>query len=258
VNAAGARMFGRAGEALLGEPLGALVVPDCRAALDAHLAAAAKQARVDRTELVCLRPDGETFAAELTSGRLEGGDEVRIQTVVRDVTGGRAAQKRVHFLAHYDALTGLPNRALFFQRLAYHVADARRYRENVALLFVSVDGLAEVNEAYGHDVGDALLRAFAERLKTSIRETDTAARMGGDEFTAALPRLQNTRVAPILDRIAERLTEPYQLEAGELRITVSLGHSLYPRDAREMLSLVRAADAAMNEVKRRGRDAAAF
>ena len=161
-------------------------------------------------------------------------------------------QKQLLHLAQHDALTGLPNRSLFIDRLERSVAQAKRSGEVVAVCFLDLNGFKEVNDTLGHAAGDDLLRQIAERLGGRRRESDTLARMGGDEFTVIATGLKDVGS---VKRVAETLLDafhlPFALRGQEVRMSASLGLALYPQDGRSADELLHVADSAMYRVKRR-------
>lgn len=169
-----------------------------------------------------------------------------------------SAQKQLEALAalaFYDALTGLPNRNLFRDRFERAVAAARRGRRAFALLYTDLDHFKSVNDSLGHEAGDQLLRQFAARLAASLRASDSVARWGGDEFVALLEGVGEPLVAA---RIARKLLRscsgPYAIGGASRRVTLSIGASFYPRDGRDLATLLERADRAMYVAKARGRN----
>ncbi|MBU3539648.1 GGDEF domain-containing phosphodiesterase [Polynucleobacter sp. UB-Tiil-W10] len=157
--------------------------------------------------------------------------------------------------ANYDALTGLPNRRLFLDRVDEAIKRADRSKNNFALLFVDLDRFKDINDTSGHDVGDELLRIVSERFKAEIRETDTVARIGGDEFTIILNDLEHPKnLDKVLLGITDRLAEPIEIENKVFHISASLGIAFYPQDATSTKGLLMKADQAMYAVKSQGRN----
>jgi len=161
------------------------------------------------------------------------------------------AREREQYLATHDPLTGVPNRMLFQDRLAQALAAASRYGQRLAVLFVDLDGFKEVNDAFGHDVGDRVLAELARRIAAVVRKTDTVARMGGDEFTLVLTQIgRPDDAARVARNLLDRIAVPVRLPDGELRIGASIGIALHPGDGDRADTLVRNADAAMYAAKR--------
>lgn len=159
-------------------------------------------------------------------------------------------------MAHTDSLTELPNRNLFFNRLDYIIALSNRDKLRFALLYLDLDGFKAVNDTYGHDAGDLVLQEAARRFKLCVRESDTVARMGGDEFTIILNNIkETTSAATVANKIIKEFMRPFILSGyGECRIGVSIGISYYPDNSKIAEQLVNAADTAMYEVKKSGKN----
>lgn len=178
---------------------------------------------------------------------------------IQDITEQQQAQQQLMRLANFDALTGLPNRNLFYDRLRQALHKAQRERDQVALFFLDLDRFKEINDALGHDVGDALLRETAQRLKESVRECDTLARMGGDEFTLMIEGGSEVLTpAAVARKLIAALSAPFALAERELFISVSIGIALFPRDADDLESLIKHADIAMYAAKEQGEGAFHF
>jgi len=164
-------------------------------------------------------------------------------------------KNRLNHQAHHDALTGLPNRVLFIDRVDQAIKLAKRERSIVAVLFLDLDRFKEINDSLGHSIGDQLLIEVAARLKKNIRQVDTVARLGGDEFTLILSGIKhNAMVMEITQKLIETLKEKFVYKEHELYISASIGISLYPDDADNTESLLRNADSAMYQAKNEGRD----
>ena len=169
-----------------------------------------------------------------------------LEGTVEDITDRKAAEERVQYLAYYDALTGLPNRTLLQDRLAKALASARRQKDKVALLFLDLDRFKVINDSLGHSVGDLLLQDIAERLKGWGREQDTVARLGGDEFLILLTGVKDIPdVAVAAERIMDAMTAEFVVQGHSLRISCSLGISIFPEHGPDGEALIKNADAAM-------------
>jgi len=157
--------------------------------------------------------------------------------------------------AHHDALTGLPNRALFSDRLKHGIEQAKRHKTEIALFFIDLDRFKQINDSLGHQVGDRVLIAVAERLKAKIRKEDTLARLGGDEFTIIIEDMEEIQdVSHLAQKILEVLTQPIHIEDHPLYISCSIGISLYPQDGTDADNLIKYADTAMYKAKGKGRN----
>ncbi|MEO6259302.1 MAG: diguanylate cyclase, partial [Thermoanaerobaculia bacterium] len=165
------------------------------------------------------------------------------------------ATVEIEHLAYHDALTGLPNRPLFLDRLIVALAQAARANQKLAVLFMDLDRFKAINDSLGHSTGDLLLKAVADRIRRCVREGDTIARFGGDEFTLLIPRIENIEdVAKIAQKIIETLKIPFMIAERELFVTTSIGIGLFPGDGTDPETLVRNADSAMYRAKDQGRD----
>jgi diguanylate cyclase (GGDEF)-like protein len=166
----------------------------------------------------------------------------------------RRAQRRVEHLAHFDMVTGLPNRALLADRLAQETARSRRGSLGFAVLLFDLDGFKAVNDTWGHAAGDHVLALVAERARKSVRASDTVGRLGGDEFLAILPQTSLDGARGVAAKLREALAEPYALDNATARLTTSIGISLFPDHGADPEQLQRAADAALYRAKRDGRN----
>ena len=173
---------------------------------------------------------------------------------IMDVTEKRRAEARIAHMAHHDALTGLPNRVLFHERLDEALLRVRRYAENLAVLYLDLDQFKNVNDTLGHPAGDKLLVAVAERLRTRLRDCDMVARFGGDEFAVLQIGLAGLHEAGLLaERIVTLLSEPYDIEGQQVVIGASIGIALAPADGEIADQLQRNADMALYRAKENGR-----
>ncbi|MBS1170854.1 MAG: domain S-box/diguanylate cyclase protein [Burkholderiaceae bacterium] len=175
--------------------------------------------------------------------------------VGKDLTEKKQYEERIRQMAQYDSLTGLPNRALFYDRLKQAISTARRESSEFALLYLDLDKFKPVNDRHGHGAGDQLLQMVALRIRGLLRESDTVARLGGDEFAVLLPVIgKHADAEDVAQKIIEAVTAPYALDGidEEIRIGVSVGIALYPQDSAQSDSLVKAADAAMYKSKPAG------
>ncbi len=179
--------------------------------------------------------------------------------IFSDITRIKRTEARLHHLAHNDPLTALPNRVLFKDRLSQAMAQADRNRAVVVLMLLDLDRFKNVNDTYGHTVGDQLLASVAKRLAQCVRRTDTVARLGGDEFTVILTGVEDTQgAATVARKIVEVLSEPFNIGGLVLYITASIGITVYPFDAKESDRLFQNADTALYYAKQQGRDNCQF
>lgn len=177
--------------------------------------------------------------------------QAQLLTVTQDEQAARHA-------ALHDALTGLPNRTLFENRLEHGVAQAKRHDRTLAVMFLDLDGFKRINDAHGHDAGDAVLQIVADRLKEHARDDDTVSRFGGDEFLYLLTEIMEDQDAMLIaQKIAAAIQMPCVLSVGELTVKASIGIAVFPRDGASVAALIKSADTAMYECKR-GKLAYAF
>ncbi|MDX1810732.1 MAG: EAL domain-containing protein [Gammaproteobacteria bacterium] len=180
----------------------------------------------------------------------ETNEVVEIVSVSRDITERKETEERLLYLANFDSLTGLPNRALFRDRLRRAVARAQRNDSKLALFFIDLDRFKTINDSLGHHAGDQLLRSVAKRLKQFAREGDTIARLGGDEFTVILEGIQDSEdAATVAEKIIELMRPPFRLDGHQLVVSPSIGITIFPDDADDMRSLLKNADTAMYRSK---------
>ncbi|MCB1907500.1 MAG: EAL domain-containing protein [Rhodocyclaceae bacterium] len=203
------------------------------------------------------RKNGEVYPQWMTITAVADGDG-RIRNYIAsffDISARKEAEARIHFLAHHDALTGLPNRLLLQDRLNQALSAARRDTLNVAILFFDLDRFKLINDSLGHDFGDALLKEIAQRLSVVIREGETIARLGGDEFVVVLPAIRHSEQASLVaERILSTITAPMTLRSQAFQVTASVGISIYPDDGVDADTLLRNADTAMYHAKELGRN----
>ncbi len=196
----------------------------------------------------------EIRVRERTEALAEANSRLRGEIVERET-----AERRIRHLAHHDALTGLPNRRLLHKRLDDALAAAREGNGSPAVIFIDLDRFKTINDSLGHAVGDELLKAVARRLTEALRPGDTVSRVGGDEFVLILADAAGVEDATAAsDRLLDRLSRPYEISGHSLRVTPSLGISLFPRDGDDAQTLLSRADAAMYQAKAEGRHCARF
>jgi diguanylate cyclase (GGDEF)-like protein/PAS domain S-box-containing protein len=215
---------------------------------------------VHRDDIDFRRADGRSFPVEFRARPMVV-DGVTQGAVVSfsDITERKAVAQKVWRQANYDMLTGLPNRTLFAERLRQAMAQVDRHGHAMALLYIDLDGFKNVNDAFGHAAGDRLLVETARRITGAVRESDTVARMGGDEFTVILTGLlHHIDAAVAAGKIVELLAQPFALGGAEGRVTASVGIAVYPSDAFSADELLKHADQAMYRAKAEGRNRYSF
>ncbi len=212
---------------------------------------------VNNLEYQAYRKDGSKMwlLENARAVRNSSGATLYYEGTVADITDRKVAEERVQYLAYYDALTDLPNRALLADRLSTAVAGARRQKDKVALLFLDLDRFKSINDSFGHSFGDLVLQDVAKRLKRRTREQDTVARLGGDEFLIVLNNVKDiSDVAVAAKRFMDAMTAELVVQGHSLSITCSLGISIFPEHGMDVETLVKNADAAMYSAKENGRN----
>jgi diguanylate cyclase (GGDEF)-like protein/PAS domain S-box-containing protein len=207
-------------------------------------------------EILNRRKDGQVYPAWLSISAIRDRNQRVTQYVgvCSDITERKERENLIWHQAHFDILTDLPNRSLFFDRLTQQLIQAKRDKTMVVLLFIDLDHFKDVNDTYGHKAGDLLLQQVAERLTANVRESDTVSRLSGDEFTIILPRIRERRDAESLVRkISTNCARSYAVEGRDLKVTATIGVAVYPQDADEAEPLLHRADTAMYAAKQAGR-----
>jgi diguanylate cyclase (GGDEF)-like protein/PAS domain S-box-containing protein len=210
-------------------------------------------------EMQVQRKDGVQIAVEVQRRTLRSGASWILVAVVRDITERKESEQRLLKLAHFDTLTGLPNRSQFYSSLTRALEQAADHHWSVGVLFLDVDRFKNINDTLGHPCGDDLLRQFATRLVDSLRVRDTIGRFGGDEFAAILMLPEGPQSAlAVVDKIRDALRRPFDLSGHEVTVTASIGITVYPDDGLDADTLIKYADTAMYRAKEAGRDAYRF
>ncbi len=202
------------------------------------------------------RKNGEVYSELLSISTLrdDKGNPFRYVGMFSDLSHQPHVKERIRRLAYYDTLTRLPNRQLFMDRLGLALVQAQRGGAKLALLYLDLDHFKQINDTFGHPVGDRVLQIFAARLQSCVRRGDTCARLGGDEFTALLPEVHGQGdVAAVAEKVQRALASPFELGGETHEVSVSIGAALYPSHGEDAAMLLAHADQAMYEVKREGR-----
>ncbi len=239
---------------LAGQSIALLSTPACNDRLKDNLT----HLRRDGTamfETCHQRRDGTVFPVEVSARTIDFEGKSFSQFICRDITERKEAESKIQSLAYYDSVTALPNRTLLNDRLDQAIHIAVRSAKKVGVLFLDLDNFKNINDTLGHQVGDMLLRAVGKRLLGSVREEDTVARIGGDEFLILLPHLERgEEVLRVAEKVIATLTKPFLLGTHQIHTTTSIGISLFPDDAKEVPDLIKYADSALYEAKSRGRN----
>ena len=208
-------------------------------------------------EIWSQRKNGEVYPEMVTISAVRGSDgqPVNYVTLFTDITLMKEHQHQLEHIAHYDLLTGMPNRVLLADRLHQAIVQSQRRQRRIGVVFLDLDGFKNVNDTHGHVVGDSLLITVAQRIKGTLRESDTLARIGGDEFVAVLVDLEGTHdCEPLLDRMLKAAATPVRIGDALLQVSASMGVTIYPQDGAEPELLIRHADQAMYLAKQAGKN----
>jgi diguanylate cyclase (GGDEF)-like protein/PAS domain S-box-containing protein len=204
--------------------------------------------------------DGQMLWISETVRAVHGatGDVIFFEGSAEDISARKHYETKLHYQANYDALTGSANRSRLHDRLAQAVMSAARYQHQVTVAYIDLDQFKFINDSLGHHVGDQLLQAVALRLKACVRKSDTVARLGGDEFVIVIDHSDESVIALLMEKILGSVAEPVMVDDHELRVTCSIGFSIYPIDGLDADTLLRNADAAMYRAKEQGRNNVQF
>jgi diguanylate cyclase (GGDEF)-like protein len=177
-------------------------------------------------------------------------------SIFTDITQQYQQHQELEHHAHYDVLTSLPNRMLFSDRMEQAISQAIRNNKLIAVAYIDIDGFKEVNDTYGHSIGDKLLMLLAKKMRVLLRESDTVSRVGGDEFIALFADIQDEEnITPFLNRLIETLSEPISIDNFSINVSASIGVTFYPqKDKLEMDQIIRQADQAMYRAKMSGKN----
>ncbi len=219
---------------------------------DAPLAIACRGGRHLSQESFFQSHTGEEFpvAYKCVPVQANNREDTRMLLIFESILMRRMADNFLSKVAHHDPLTGLGNRQLFKNLITSAIGRAKRHDKTMAVLYLDLNGFKAVNDTLGHDVGDGLLQQVADRLRRVLRDADSVARMGGDEFTLILEDLENTEEAALAaERVVKAIREPFSVNGKRVQIATSVGIACYPADGTDLDTLVKAADAAMYSVK---------
>lgn len=256
-NTGSERLYGYTRKEVIGKPVSVLHVPedDERVTVEV-LEAVAKEGKWNG-EVKMLHKDGSVGWIESVVVSLldEAGDAIGALGINRNISDRVENEERLAQLAHYDQLTGLPNRYLFIDRMQQLVHHATRHNRLFALLYIDLDDFKKVNDQFGHLVGDKVLQLTANKLQHAVRASDTVARIGGDEFVAMLERINAPdEAAQVAEHILKLMHQPLVVEGKEIIQTGSIGVAIYPRDGVTLDELLSYSDRAMYQVKHHDKD----
>lgn len=225
----------------------------------ATLAAPSPQRALYQSDKVKLKVKAQRAATKLVAENADRADEVvqrraledRLRKIESALSQSQDAEEEARYAALHDCVTALPNRALFGDRLEHAIEQAARHAWRIAVMFLDLDGFKQVNDTYGHDVGDRVLQEVARRLGDAVRGADSVARRGGDEFLVLAPEIRDdTSMLGLAATIWEHIGEPMQIDGVTIRVGASIGLAIYPEDAGTAFELLKCADVAMYAAKR--------
>ena len=257
VNSAFERITGYKADEVLGKNYNFLLSADCEQSELSSLKRAIAEHREERVVLRNYKKDGTLFWNELFVSPVPNPEGVvtHYVSLISDVTERKEMEEKLLHQATHDSLTGLPNRALLSDRISQAIVHAKRLNTHAAVIFIDLDHFKLVNDSAGHVVGDELLKVMAERLATYVREGDTLARMGGDEFLVVLEGIASQQEATnAAEKLLHAVSQPFMLKDHEFELTASVGVSFFPEDGQDVTSLIKAADISMYHAKEHGRN----
>jgi diguanylate cyclase (GGDEF)-like protein/PAS domain S-box-containing protein len=257
------KIFGYTRSEAMGQLLADLIVPEVYR--DAHtngmrrLLATGESKMIGKLiEIVGMRRDGVEIPIELSITQIKHGQEVFFSAFIREITERKESEQHIQYLANYDPLTGLPNRNQLNERVKYAISLAHRNHNNLAIMFLDLDHFKDVNDTLGHSIGDRLLVELANRIIAVLREEDTVARFGGDEFIFLLPNVNEEGAAVVAQKLMGVIASPVVVEEQHLSVTASIGIAMYPDDGLDIETLLRNADVAMYKAKEESRSGYRF
>ncbi len=263
-NPAAEQIFGYASDEVRGQNVSLLMPEPNRSAHDGYLSrytqtGAQRILGARGREVIAIRKSGEEFPMELSASKMVLGGQCYFVGIVRDITERKLTEEKIAHLAHFDFLTDLPNRVRLTNTLEHSLRLAKRNQNKVAVLFLDLDGFKQVNDTLGHNIGDQLLQQVAARLAGAIRDSDTVARVGGDEFNFVLDNIESCEnAAMVAQKVLAALSEPFDLSGNICQVGGSIGIAMYPEDSEDVEGLIGQADEAMYQVKQSGKNAWRF
>ncbi|WP_415238746.1 diguanylate cyclase domain-containing protein [Seleniivibrio woodruffii] len=260
VNPAAAKIFGGAAEDILGaEVLGFFPEEDRPRIAERLKKLYEEESSMPLSESKIVRKDGRIAHIEFASIPFSLDGRMAVQVVIRDVTQKKIQEEYIRYLALHDTLTGLPNRDLLSDRINQSIERRKRDGQRSALIYIDLDGFKPVNDTLGHAAGDIALKEIADRLNESVRKSDTAARIGGDEFVVLLEGVHDVReIEEVAERILVNINKELTIKGKVFHVGASMGISIYPDDSRDAVKLMAQADRAMYIAKGSGKNRFVF
>lgn len=256
-NTGSEKLYGYSKEEAIGQHVNVLHVPDDSEHITAEVISAVEKFGKWSGEVRMLHKDGHIGWIESMCVPFFDEHEQMVGAlgINRDITDRKNESERLKYLAHYDHLTDIPNRYLLLDRLTHLIAQSERNQSTFALLYIDLDKFKTINDTKGHAFGDQVLKEVALRIKQSIRNSDTVARIGGDEFVVLLEKTSNkNNVSKMIETLTTSLSRAFIVNGEELKISCSIGVALYPDEGNTTDSLLAAADKAMYKIKYKGHD----
>lgn len=262
-NPAAERLFGYTAAEIIGQPIEILLQGERRSGARDHsrMDSLWDKLATDGRNHECMgrTKDDEALHLEISVSQMSVAESIVFILIIRDISARKREDAHTRFLAHFDSMTGLPNRTLFEERAGQAITQARRTGMVLALMIIDLDRFKEVNDSLGHQVGDHLLAAAARRIRENVRETDTVTRLGGDEFAVLVTNLVDADgAATVGDAIVSALNTPFDLDGERVITSASLGITTFPADGAEVELLLRNADRALYKAKAKGRNTYQF
>lgn len=252
------RVLGISAAAYVGQPVTTIVHPTDRPVLLQGIADAIATQQPVTVELRIYQEATHRYIyveTDLKAVINRRGQAEHVLAIARDITERKARAAQLARLAFYDPLTGLPNRRLLRERLDQYLRESAETATPLAVLFLDCDRFKQVNDAYGHDVGDRLLEEFAKRVRSCVRDSDLVSRLAGDEFCVVLPGTDRRQAVQVADRILQACNQPWNIEGHIVEVTLSIGVAVYPEHGKDAPTLLRHADQAMYQAKVQGKNA---
>lgn len=249
-------LYGYSKEEAIGQPVNMLHVPEDTEHITASVISAVKESGKWSGEVRMLHKDGRIGWIESMCVPIFDENEQMVGAlgINRDITDRKQESEHLHYLAHYDQLTEIPNRYLLIDRIGHLISQSERNKSSFALLYIDLDKFKAINDTKGHAFGDQVLKEVALRLKETIRKSDTVARIGGDEFVLLLESTSSKKkISAIADNLIKILNNTFDINGEEFEISCSIGVAIYPEQGNSTDALLAAADTAMYKAKRKGR-----